>query len=335
MNDRSAAGMTPAVSAGQRLMAGFRGTRLTDELRFLIDGLKVGGIILFARNIETPAQVGDLCRSAQEYAVASGLPPLFIAVDQEGGPVARFRPPRFSELPGAPHVRDAAEASRLARRTAAELTDMGLNMNMAPVLDVAPSEMASIMADRAYGGDPERAAEMGVAVIEGLQEKGVMAVGKHFPGIGRTVLDSHHDLPSFDGSRADLDAVELPPFAAAIRAGVSGVMLSHIQYDRIDPHWPASLSSRIAREMLRDEMGFGGLVLTDDLDMGAIKRHFDIETAAERILAAEVDVAIICHSLDVLKQAHRLIRGHLADGRYNGDASVERIMGLKSRFLPI
>jgi beta-N-acetylhexosaminidase len=191
------------------------------------------------------------------------------------------------------------------------------------------------MADRAYGADPERAAEMGVAVIEGLQEKGVMAVGKHFPGIGRTVLDSHHDLPAFDGTRADLEAVELPPFAAAIRAGVAGVMLSHIRYDRLDSEWPASLSVRIARELLRDEMGFEGLVLTDDLDMGAISKHFNIETAAGRILAAEVDMAIICHSLDALQQAHRLIRDHLADGRFDGESSANRIMGLKSRFLPI
>ncbi len=327
--------MTPAVSAGQRLMAGFRGTRLTDELRFLIDELKVGGIILFARNIETPAQVGDLCRSVQEYAVACGQPPLFIAVDQEGGTVARFRPPRFSELPGAPNLRDGAEAARLARRTAAELTAMGLNMNMAPVLDVAPPAVASIMTDRVYGADPERVAEMGTAVIQGLQENGVMAVGKHFPGIGRTVLDSHHDLPAFDGTREDLEEMELPPFAAAIKAGVSGVMLSHIQYDRIDPEWPASLSVRIVRDMLQNEMGFQGLVLTDDLDMGAIRKHFDIETAVDRILAAEVDVAIICHSPDALKRAYRLIRSHLADGRFDGEAPAERIMGLKNRFLPI
>jgi len=326
--------MTPEQSAGQRLMAGFRGTRLNDELRFLIDELKIGGIILFARNIESRTQVADLCRSVQERAIARGQPPLFIAVDQEGGPVARFRPPRFGELPGAPRVRDAAEATRLARKTAAALTEMGLNMNMAPVLDVAPADMASIMADRAYGADPERAAEMGVAVIQGLQENGVMAVGKHFPGIGRTVLDSHHDLPAFDGTREDLDAVELPPFAAGIRAGVSGVMLSHIRYDGIDSEWPASLSSRIALDLLREEMGFGGLVLTDDLDMGAIKKHFDIDAAIERVLAAGVDVAIICHSLDALKRAHGLIRSHLAGGRFNGEASVERIMGLKRRFPP-
>ncbi len=316
-------------------MAGFRGIMLNDELRFLIDGLKVGGLILFARNIETPTQVSNLCRSVQEYALSCGQPPLFIAVDQEGGPVARFRPPHFSELPGAPRIRDAAEAARLAEKTAGELTEMGLNMNMAPVLDVAPTDMASIMADRAYGADPERAAEMGVAVIQGLQENGVMAVGKHFPGIGRTVLDSHHDLPSFDGRREDFDEVELPPFAAAIKAGVSGVMLSHIRYDRIDSEWPASLSCRIALGLLREEMGFGGLVLTDDLDMGAIKKHFDIDAAVERVLAAEVDVALICHSLDALKRAHGLIQSHLAEGRFNGEASVERIMGLKNRFLPI
>ncbi len=327
--------MTPEQSAGQRLMAGFRGIRLNDELRFLIGELKVGGIILFARNIESRTQVADLCRSAQECAIARGQPPLFIAVDQEGGPVARFRPPRFPELTGAPKVRDALEAARLARKTAGELTEMGLNMNMAPVLDVAPTDMASIMADRAYGADPERAAGMGVAVIQGLQENGVMAVGKHFPGIGRTVLDSHHDLPAFDGRREDLDEVELPPFAAAIKAGVSGVMLSHIRYDRIDSEWPASLSSRIALDLLRKEMGFGGLVLTDDLDMGAIKKHFEIDAAVERVLAAEVDVAIICHSLDALRRAHGLIRSHLADGRFDGEASVERIMGFKNRFLPI
>jgi len=295
-------GYTLDQMAGQRLMVGFDGTGFNEDLKFLIEDLKVGGIILFARNIESPAQVAELCRSVQTCADRCGQPRLFIAIDQEGGLVARLKRP-FTEFPGNPAMTGTDDADHFAAVTAAELKRVGINMNMAPVLDVAPRGFGSVMEGRAFGHDPTWVARMGCRVILGLQAGGVMAVAKHFPGIGRTVLDSHLALPVVDLDPADLEAVDLPPFSAAVEASVSGVMLSHILYRKIDPEWPASLSVRIAKDLLRSRMGFKGLVLTDDLDMGAVSRHFGISEIIQRIVLADIDIALICHKGPNIVQA--------------------------------
>ena len=321
-------GYSPEQMAGQRLMAGFDGTDFNGDLKFLIEELKVGGVILFSRNIETPGQLEALCRSAQACAAACGQPKLFIAVDQEGGRVARLKKP-FTEFPGNPAMADAADADHFAAVTAAELRQVGINMNRAPVLDVAPRGFGSIMEGRAFGHDPGWVSRMGCRVIRGLQAGGVMAVAKHFPGIGRTVVDSHLDLPVVDLDMADLEAVDLPPFAAAVDAGVSGVMLSHILYRSVDPEWPASLSAVIARDLLRGRMGFDGLVLTDDLDMGAVHRHFGITEMIRRIVLADVDIALICHKGPGIGPAwEALLEETRADGR-KAAAAVGRILRKK------
>lgn len=322
-------GYSPERMAGQRLMVGFDGTDFDRELAYLIEELKVGGIILFSRNIRTPEQVAELCRSAQECAAACGQPGLFIAVDQEGGVVARLRKP-FTEFPGNPAMAGEADADRFAAVTAAELRQVGINMNMAPVLDVAPEGFGSIMENRAFGSDPAWVSRLGCRVIRGLQEGGVLAVAKHFPGIGRTTLDSHLDLPAVDLGMADLEEMELPPFAAAVEEGVAGVMLSHILYRGIDPVWPASLSVRIARDLLRDRMGFAGLVLTDDLDMGAVNNHFGIDEMVGRIVAAEIDIVLICHKGPNIGRAYDRLLEEAMVGVPAFRASVGRILRAKA-----
>lgn len=322
--------------AGQRVVAGFDGTVFDDDLAFLIEDLRVGGLILFSRNIETPAQVAALCRDAQACAAACGLPPLLMAVDQEGGVVARLKAPHFTEFPGNPHLKDRTDAKRFAETTARELRSVGFNMDMAPVMDVAPSGQPSVMVDRVFGTDPGRVAEMGTTVIRTFQEAGVMAVAKHFPGIGRTVLDSHIDRPLFEASAASMDAFDLPPFAAAIEANVAGIMLSHIVYNGLDPHWPASLSPVIAHDLLRRKMGYGGVVMTDDLDMGAIIKHYGIRGVARQILAADIDIALICHkgpNIEILRE--EMLKGIQTDSglRERAVTAARRILDLKTRFL--
>ena len=216
---------TDAQLAGQRLMAGFDGTHMDAALEHLITGLRVGGLILFRRNIASPEQVAGLCRAAQACARGSGLPPLFIAIDQEGGQVARLGPP-FTQFAGNPAMRDEADAARFAEITATELTAVGINMNLAPVVDVAPEGMDSIMAGRAFGSDPHAVARLGGTVIDGLQSRRIMAVAKHFPGIGRTTLDSHRDRPVLDADLAALEAFDLVPFRAAVDRAVAGIMLA-------------------------------------------------------------------------------------------------------------
>jgi beta-N-acetylhexosaminidase len=321
--------------AGQRLMVGFEGTNWNAGLERLIADLKVGGLILFKRNVESPAQLAELCRRAQLCARDCSQPPLFIAIDQEGGSVARLGPP-FTQFPGSPPITNAAEAARFAEITAAELASVGINMDLAPVLDVAPEGLASVMARRAFGSDPVRVGQLGETVIAGLQSRGIMAVAKHFPGIGRTTLDSHLDLPVLDADLPSLDGYDIIPFRAAIAKQVAGVMLAHILYSRLDPAWPASLSVGIARGLLRKQLGFTGIVITDDLEMGAIVRHYGVPSAIRQVLRADIDVALICHSVAKMETAYALMArkiGKSVKRRQQAEAAAERIMALKAKYI--
>ena len=323
--------------AGQRLMVGFEGRQFNPDLKFLINDLKVGGIILFSQNAETPHQVKKLCGSVQEYARMNGQPPLMIAIDQEGGQVARLQKP-FTQFPGNPAMKGKKDAVYFAETTAAELVQAGINMNMAPVMDVAPKEIDSIMAGRSFGHDPAWVSKLGVTVISHLQRNKIMAVAKHFPGIGRTVFDSHLDLPFFDGDLSQLESCDLVPFEACIHSGVAGIMLSHIIYRKIDPRWPASLSRIVAGKFLRERMRFTGITITDDLDMGAITKHYDIKTAIRQILLADIDITLICHKGPNIEIAYKEILQNLknsAELKKKGLESVSRIMDLKAKYLGI
>jgi beta-N-acetylhexosaminidase len=328
---------TDIQKAGQRLMIGFDGMVLDDRLRYAIDTLKVGGLILFACNIEAPAQLADLCGSAQTYAAKCGQPPLFIAIDQEGGRVARLKPP-FTQFGGNPFMHSLQDAIDFACITADELRRTGINMNMAPVLDVLPATGESVMSDRAFGSDPDWVARMGCTVIEHLQRNGIMAVAKHFPGIGRTVLDSHADLPDLDIAPRELAGRDLIPFQAAITAGVSGMMLSHIRYLRHDPVWPASLSPILTENLLRQQLGYDGLVITDDLDMGAVAKNYDIVAAVRQCLRAGVDIVLICHAGPSIQLAWNEILRLNRDSddlALNGTQSLRRIAALKKIYLKV
>jgi beta-N-acetylhexosaminidase len=321
--------------AGQRLMVGFDGTEFDDELRWLIGDLNVGGLVLFTPNIVSPEQITNLCRSAQRFAHGCRLPPLFIAIDQEGGRVARLGSP-FTQFPGNPTITDAAQAYRFGEITAVELRRVGINMNFAPVLDVVPLNGVSVMNQRSFGRDPDWVAALGSCVIDALQQHGVMAVAKHFPGIGRTTLDSHLDLPALDTPWPQLASSDLVPFKAAVRCAVSGIMLSHIRYTDFDDEWPASLSEKIAAGLLRQQLSFRGLIFTDDLDMGAIKNHFVMDQVIDRIIAAEIDMVLICHKGPDIERAFKRLFHHIdrsVDTRSHAKLCLQRIWAMKHRYL--
>jgi beta-N-acetylhexosaminidase len=327
--------LTDEQLAGQRLLVGFDGTRFDADLEFLIGEINVGGIIIFSRNVESPEQLRELISACQAHASACCQPPLIVAVDQEGGPVARLRAP-FTEFAGNAKMAGEADAIRFARITAQELSSVGINMDFAPVLDLAPTEIDSIMADRSFGPDPERAARLGTSIIRHLQSAGVMAVAKHFPGIGRTTLDSHLDMPVLDAGYDLLDSADLVPFRAAIENQVAGVMLSHIRYTGLDPDWPASLSSVVVDRLLRQKMGYAGVTMTDDLDMGAIGRHMDLSTAVSRILTVGIDLALICHrSPDIEAAFDQILSSIQSDQavRQGGEKSVSRVLAMKRRYI--
>ncbi len=321
-------------TAGQMLMLGFDGLALNDRLKYVIGTLGAGGLILFSRNIQSRDQVALLCGECQAFAASCGLPPLFIAIDQEGGTVARLSLPPFTRFRGNPYITCVEEARQFAEVTARELRDIHVNMNFAPVMDVAFGQPDSIMKDRAFPGSAENVARLGAEVIRVLQKNRIMAVAKHFPGIGRTVKDSHFFLPELDTDLKTLEASDLVPFAAAKQADVAGIMMSHILYTRLDPKWPASLSPAVANDLLRDRMGYDGLVMTDDLDMKAVKQ--DMAVCMRRMLASGVDMSLICHQGPNIDDAFQALQKLVADEpalELAARRSVERILRYKRLYL--
>lgn len=320
--------------AGQRIMAGFDGVSLNSDLKFLIKNIRVNGIILFRRNIETPDQIKCLIADAQDYAKSNNLTELFIAIDQEGGTVSRLKEPFTQFKDGAKGINSVDDAVFYAETTAKELKSIGVNMNMAPVLDIDPVGLNGIMSDRSLGNTPEIVTELGMTIIKRFEENGVMSVCKHFPGIGKTVLDSHFELPELKSTLNELEGFDLIPFIESVKYGVSGVMVSHILYSDIDKKWPASLSPLISKSLLRDKIGYKGVIITDDLDMKAVK--CDIKTAVKQTLLSDIDIPLICKSGKRIEDAFDEIMKCQRDDSVlldSGKKSLERIKILKERFL--
>jgi len=291
---------------GQLLMVGLPGPRLDAVARELVRDLKVGGIILFARNIESPEQVWELTRDLQREALAAAGRPLLIAVDQEGGRVQRLKAP-FTIIPPARELgmtKTPEEVEALARQVAQELALVGININLAPVLDV-PRDPACPLWDRAYRAEPQEATRYGLAAIRGYRAGGVIPVAKHFPGLGDTGVDSHKVLPlaqSGDGQRT----ADLLPFRQAVAAGVPMVMTAHVKVPQWDAR-PATLSPVALQDWLRGRLGFQGVIITDDLEMGAIATNMPAAQGAVAALAAGADLLLICSQGEAAWETARLL----------------------------
>ena len=264
-----------------------------------------GGAILFGRNVAGPEQVARLCASLKLAAAGRpGAPPggLLTLVDQEGGRVARLGPP-FTAVPAARALGAAAEPERAAaaagRVIGRELRAVNVDVDLAPVLDVDTNPANPVIGARAFSGDAPRVARMGAAFVAALQAEGVAACGKHFPGHGDTAVDSHLALPTVPHGPDRLRAVELVPFAAAVRAGVAAVLVAHVAVPALDPGGrgrPASLSPPVVR-LLRGELGFDGVIVADDLEMGAVTEGGRaVAAAVVQGLQAGVDLFLVCHT---------------------------------------
>ena len=320
---------------GQLFMVGFTGTSVTPDLASFLKEYKPGGVILFSRNLEAVDQIVRLTNDLQRSSLHS---PLLIAVDQEGGRVSRL-PKGFTIFPPC-EVLGRCNSTELAYAAAAtiakELRAVGINMNMAPVLDVNSNPDNPVIGDRAFGTSPDLVSELGWATAAGLQDHRVIACGKHFPGHGDTNTDSHKELPVVEVPRERLDLIELPPFLHAVARGVATIMTAHVLYRALDEKLPATLSSTIITDLLRHNMRYDGVVLTDDLEMNAIIDHYGIEDAAVRAVLAGCDVLLICKDRDREVAAFTAIEQALASGiisieRLN--VSVARIVGVKERFV--
>ena len=278
---------------GQLLIAGFNGLQVSPELRSLVREFGLGGVILFARNVEDPEQVAEL---AYESARLAPDLPLWVSIDQEGGRVARLRRP-FTEWPPMATLGrsgDVALAERFARALAAELKAVGVTLDYAPVLDIHTNPKNPVIGDRALAESAKTVAELGSAIVRTLQGEGIAACGKHFPGHGDTSADSHHELPLVDHPPERLRNTELVPFKAAIEAEVATIMTAHVFVPSLDEDRPATLSRRVVTDLLRRELRYQGVILSDDLEMKAIANQYAVPAAAVMAIEAGCDGILIC-----------------------------------------
>jgi len=328
--------MTLREKIGQMLLVGFHGTDVPDELRAFIAEGRIGGVILFARNVESPAQVARLTASLQDIAREAGLPPLWISIDQEGGMVARLTE-GVALMPGNMAVAATGEPSlayEAALVAGRELRALGINMNYAPVLDVNNNPANPVIGVRSYGESPERVAAFGAAAIRGHAAAGVAAAAKHFPGHGDTSVDSHLDLPLVGHDRARLDAVELAPFRRAIAEGVDLIMTAHVRFPAIGPGGlPATLSPAALTGLLRGELGFDGVITTDCMEMKAIADYYGTVEACVLAVAAGADQVLVSHTLELQQGALRALEAAVLDGRIPAErieAAARRSLRLKA-----
>jgi beta-N-acetylhexosaminidase len=308
-----------------RFMLGFDGTSIHTELAdYLARGL--AGVVIYQRNFSSVEHLRDLTAEIRRSAGR----PVLIGIDQEGGTRFALKEP-FTAWPSAAKLGRAgnlAYVEQTAHAMAMELRAAGCNLNFAPMLDLHVNPKSPVTKDRSFGSDPRRVAEMGVAFDRGLRAGGVLSCAKHFPGHGDTLVDPHNDLPVFMGGMERLESAELVPFAAAAEAGVPLIMTAHILLPLIDPENPASLSRVILHGLLRQRLGFGGVILADDLGMGAIARRYGPGEAAVRTIVAGTDIAMLCHDWSAVAPAIAAVRQARAEGRF-ADAewgvSMERI----------
>ncbi|MBI3303057.1 MAG: beta-N-acetylhexosaminidase [Deltaproteobacteria bacterium] len=316
---------------GQCFMVGIPHPALDSNTRRLLHELRPGGVILFRRNYTDPDALSALC--TEIHSLFPEYAPL-IALDHEGGRVHRLAPP-FTHFPPAASLgrtRSAALARRVGQAMGQELSSSGIDLDFAPVLDVLTNPDNTVIGDRAFATDPHLVALLGCALARGLREGGVLPCGKHFPGHGATRLDSHDDLPRDERSEDELMRIDLYPFRHASAERVDMLMTAHILYPALDPDLPATLSPLVIDGLLRRRLHFQGVVVTDDLEMGAVVRHFTIEQAAVDALRAGADLLLICHSPERALAARDACVRALSDSRLSPqrvEQAGQRIAALK------
>ena len=316
--------MSAKWQPGQLLFVGFEGTECPRPLAQLVAAGRVGGVILFSRNISDPAQLRRLVTKLRDLAPKEA--PLSIAIDQEGGRVQRLRAP-WTEWPPLRRFGELGEQTwiaELARALATELSECGIGLDFAPVVDVDSNPANPIIGDRSFSRDPARVATQAAVFIQAMQAAGVACCAKHFPGHGDTHLDSHLALPRLPHDLDRLFEVELPPFAAAIAAGVASIMTAHVVFEAVDKVRPATFSPDVIA-VLREQLGFGGLLFSDDLEMKAVADHWEPRHMVEAALGAGIDALLVCQRFDFVTEV-------LARLERSRDSQLEQALGRVAAF---
>ncbi|MGC4044091.1 MAG: beta-N-acetylhexosaminidase [Armatimonas sp.] len=333
--------MTLDEKIGQLLCLGWHAhLALDDQAIRCLEELHAGSMILMGRNVrksgETTIDTAAV-RSMTDGLQARAKAPLLIATDQEGGRVARFSTAPFTQVPPAMQLETAASAREAAEVMGRELAMVGVNTNFAPVADVNSNPANPVIGDRSFGAEPKGVAEKVVVQVEGYQTSGVLPCLKHFPGHGDTAVDSHFALPTLPHSLETMEARELVPFQAGIAAGCPLVMSAHILFPALDPELPGTLSPQILTGLLREKLGFDGVIVTDCLEMKAVADHWGVARAAVLAAKAGADLLLICHTWERQKEAFDALKSAVESGELSEtqiDASVARIQKLKASLKP-
>ena len=328
--DKLVANMSDADKVGQLLMIGIHGTTLNDDAKFMLNEYRVGGIILFDRNMESKDQVKTLIADINKAGKSAGLTPLFLGIDQEGGAVARMDD-KLIKVPPAEEVgkMPVEQAVSLAKQSGAELKDLGFNINFAPVADLG------LTYGRSYSTSPDEVVRYAGAVGKAYDEAGLWYSYKHFPGIGKIDVDLHADTSIVPVSRKTLLSEDTKVFIDLIKQSKPNtytIMVSHAMYPQIDPDHPASLSKAIITDWLRKDIGYNGVVVTDDMDMGALAKHYTFGDMAVQSILAGSDILLVCHEYEHMQEAYNGLMKAVKDGRISKerlDESVKRILLMK------
>lgn len=328
--DKLVANMSDADKVGQLLMIGIHGKTLNDDAKFMLNEYRVGGIILFDRNMEFKEQVKSLITDINKTGKSAGLTPLFIGIDQEGGAVARMED-QLIKVPPAEEVgkESVEQAASLAKQVGTELKDLGFNINFAPVADLG------LTYGRSFSTNPDEVVRYASAVGKAYDEAGLWYSYKHFPGIGKTDVDLHADTSVVPVSKETLLNEDTKVFVDLIKQSklnTYAIMVSHAMYPQIDPGHPSSLSKAIITDWLRKDMGYNGVVVTDDMDMGALAKHYTFGDMAVQSILAGSDILLVCHEYEHMQEAYNGLMKAVKDGRISKDRldeSVKRILLMK------
>lgn len=316
--DKIVASMSKTEKIGQMVMIGIQGIKVDDDSLYMLNQYHMGGVILFDRNMDSPEQVKQLTSDLQ--AQSNEKVPLFIGIDEEGGDVVRMAekltpPPSQKEI-GA--TGDIEQAKTWAIKTAKSLKDMGINVNFAPVADVGSNDK------RSYSTDANTVIDFVRAATKGYQQENIIYSLKHFPGIGKGKVDSHVDSSNIDASKDTLMAEDILPFKTIIDENEPNdyfILVSHLEYPALDEEYPASLSSKIMTDLLRNELGYKGIIITDDMEMGAVANHNDFRSIGVKAVKAGADIVLVCHEYEHQQEVYL----GLLDAVNSGEISQERI----------
>lgn len=328
-------GMTADEKVGQLIVAGFLGYEVDENLSALITEDKIGGAILFSRNISDAEQLCGLTNEIKRTA-GDGIP-LLIGMDEEGGAVTRL-PDDVLSMPAAYTLAQSGDKDtcyNAGKQIAAQLKGFGLDTGFCPDLDIWSNPDNTVIGNRAFGTDPASVVTYGLASMNGVRDGGAIPVVKHFPGHGDTDADSHYSLPVVTKTKQELYEEELIPFQKAIEQNVPAIMVTHLQCTQLDATYPASLSKTIVQGLLRDEMGFDGVVVTDDMTMGAIVENYSLGKACVRAVNAGCDMLLVCHEYENVDEALTALRDAVRSGEISMDRldqAVMRILQLKADY---